>query len=219
MWEREAALKLYESFWGALPYLSHLSVHLSHLLYFLFKVSRESKPQQLGPSLAQVAYFYPAVNALTSPFLMDQWLSWSLSLSCKHNCVGTECILKSQPSDLLSFLFKTDIFICGGIMEKKNKTQWKNKGCTFTSERLSWHHKCCSAVVPLFPKLSQPVLGKNISQFTLSFPYSFFTMMAEGMRLCPSPVNVAAGWAAALLRRGTQPREQSTRPWVGILQP
>lgn len=119
MWEREATLKLYESFWGALPYLSHLSVHLSHLLYFLFKVSRESKPQQLGPSLAQVAYFYPAVNALTSPFLMDQWLSWSLSLSCKHNCVGTEYILKSQPSDLLSFLFNTDIFICGGIMEKK----------------------------------------------------------------------------------------------------
>jgi len=106
-----------------------------------------------------------------------------------------------------------------GSWKKKNKTQWKNKGCTFTSERLSWHHKCCSAVVPLFPKLSQPVLGKNISQFTLSFPYSFFTMMAEGMRLCPSPVNVAAGWAAALLRRGTQLREQSTRPWVGILQP
>lgn len=51
-----------------------------------------------------------------------------------------------------------------------------------------------STVMSLFPKLSQPVLGKNISQFMLSFPYPFFTaiLMAERMRLCPSPGNVAA---------------------------
>lgn len=196
MGEGEAALKLHESFWGALPYLSHLIVHLSHLLYFLFKVSRESKPQQLVPSLAQVDYFYPVMNALTSLFLMDQWLSWSLLPSCKPNCVCTECIFKSQPSDLLSFLTPTFSSVEGSW----KKTQWKNKGCTFTSEGLSWHRKYCHASVS---KVKSACTRKNISQFMLSFPYSFFTMMAEGMRLCPSPGNVAARWTTKLLRRGT----------------
>lgn len=67
-------------------YMNHSEGHcptlplLSHLLYFLFKVSRESKPQQTVPSLAQVAYFYSAVNILTSPFSIDRWLSQNLLL-------------------------------------------------------------------------------------------------------------------------------------------
>lgn len=61
-----------EGFCPTLPFPSYLQ--------FLFKVSRERKPQQAVPSLAQVAYFYPAVNIFTSLFSIDRWLSQNLFL-------------------------------------------------------------------------------------------------------------------------------------------
>lgn len=145
---------------------------LLSLFRFLFKVSCESKPQQSVPSLAQVAYFYPAVSILTSLFSIDQWLSPNLSLLQQSSLQIELCLHQWHPwvrHQTCSWFVFILMVTFSSLERSWEKFSGKKPLCTFTSEGLSWHDNCSLTQTP-HAEQNQWV---HTQFFSGPFPYKF----------------------------------------------
>lgn len=118
---RKVALKLHESFQGALPYLASKSSPLFPLQGITWKQTTTDCAIACSSSLFLSSSKYPHFPLFDRSMALPKSLICNKA-PCEFQCVCTGGILQSQTTDLLSVFIKSDIFTSGEITEK---VQWK----------------------------------------------------------------------------------------------